>query len=369
MIKFWVGGTGTWTDTAHWSDTSGGTGGAALPATTDTAVFDANSATAGFTVTLPSTSFSTGSIDASACPYSDCVLTWPNTSSRNSLTFNGSLLMPVNFELRMPAGAAGSIILAGPSSGTPGVCSVANCTANQLRFNGLVRMDAPLQISNALNPSSVSAVTVTGGVLDTNGQNITTSSVDLAITANVSCLAGATLNHNGGTIRTGRLTIGGGIYNTSGGVVECTVDSATTGFDAVVMSAGQYIEDLRLIGTGHQKIRGPGSFGFLTRWLPDGGASPTLSFDTQSGVAPNFSVLKRLTVVGTPAARIKVEGLGGVASVDAHLASFNDCDVQSIAITGHSSPAMVCGGSDLGSTSGFAFPPAALFPLFAAGLA
>lgn len=43
--RYWVGGTGTWGNNAHWSTSSGGSGGATLPAETDDAIFDANSFT------------------------------------------------------------------------------------------------------------------------------------------------------------------------------------------------------------------------------------------------------------------------------------------------------------------------------------
>ena len=48
--KYWVGNGGNWSDTAHWSSTSGGTGGASVPSTGDTATFDANSASSGYNV-------------------------------------------------------------------------------------------------------------------------------------------------------------------------------------------------------------------------------------------------------------------------------------------------------------------------------
>lgn len=53
--KFWVGGTGTWdaTTTTHWSLTSGGAAGAAVPGATDTPTFDANSG--GGVVTMDAT--------------------------------------------------------------------------------------------------------------------------------------------------------------------------------------------------------------------------------------------------------------------------------------------------------------------------
>lgn len=44
--RFWILGTGNWGDTAHWSATSGGTGGASLPTSADNVYFDANSFTA-----------------------------------------------------------------------------------------------------------------------------------------------------------------------------------------------------------------------------------------------------------------------------------------------------------------------------------
>jgi hypothetical protein len=38
--RYWVGGSGNWTDTAHWSTTSGGAGGASAPTNTDDAFID-----------------------------------------------------------------------------------------------------------------------------------------------------------------------------------------------------------------------------------------------------------------------------------------------------------------------------------------
>ncbi|MDJ1473276.1 hypothetical protein, partial [Xanthocytophaga flava] len=37
---YWVGDGGSWNDDSHWSATSGGSGGAGVPATTNAAIFD-----------------------------------------------------------------------------------------------------------------------------------------------------------------------------------------------------------------------------------------------------------------------------------------------------------------------------------------
>jgi hypothetical protein len=54
--RYWIGGTGTWngTDTSHWSDVSGGSGGASVPTSSYNVVFDqnSNSGTSSFTVTI-----------------------------------------------------------------------------------------------------------------------------------------------------------------------------------------------------------------------------------------------------------------------------------------------------------------------------
>ena len=43
---YWVGNSGNWSDPAHWSNTSGGNGGASTPTSNDNVYFDNNSFTA-----------------------------------------------------------------------------------------------------------------------------------------------------------------------------------------------------------------------------------------------------------------------------------------------------------------------------------
>ncbi len=41
--RFWVGGSGNWNDASHWSERSGGSGGAPAPTANDNAIFDSKS--------------------------------------------------------------------------------------------------------------------------------------------------------------------------------------------------------------------------------------------------------------------------------------------------------------------------------------
>jgi len=52
--RYWVGGSGSWNSTTKWSATSGGASGASVPTSVDNAIFDINSGTAHFTVTVSS---------------------------------------------------------------------------------------------------------------------------------------------------------------------------------------------------------------------------------------------------------------------------------------------------------------------------
>lgn len=105
--RYWIGGTGSWSDTAHWAYMSGGSGGATVPTSSNDVYFDANSFSGnGQTVTLTATTYAknfdwTGvtenvtfeqngnnlDIDGSfiLCP----TLTWANTSY-HSIYFSGA---------------------------------------------------------------------------------------------------------------------------------------------------------------------------------------------------------------------------------------------------------------------------------------
>jgi hypothetical protein len=50
--RFWVGGTGSWSQTTHWSDATGGFSGCAAPTSSNAVTFDAASATAAATITV-----------------------------------------------------------------------------------------------------------------------------------------------------------------------------------------------------------------------------------------------------------------------------------------------------------------------------
>lgn len=156
--RYWVGGTGTWDNasTAFWSATSGGSGGASVPTTSDTAIFDANSGSG--TVTTSSQSASTAitvdtttltlNLGANLSTTNQFTLTRGNISL-NSYDLTCAIFASNNTNVRAIAFGTGSIKLTGSSvnvwqvnnatnfsfTGTAKVYVTANATTGSRNFN------------------------------------------------------------------------------------------------------------------------------------------------------------------------------------------------------------------------------------------
>jgi hypothetical protein len=83
--RFWIGGTGNFNDTAHWSLTSGGEGGASAPTATENAIFDANSGIGIVTVDQTSSCFN--------LDFTNSTLLEIAGSSANSMNVYGDLIL------------------------------------------------------------------------------------------------------------------------------------------------------------------------------------------------------------------------------------------------------------------------------------
>lgn len=146
--RFWVGGTGTWngSNTANWSATSGGTGGASVPTGGDVVIFDANSnngnSGASYTVTL-------AGINASA----------------TSVTFNNPSAGTLNFT--GTGNIATSTLTVGETVNATGWVGNLNVSGStSLNTNGSV-IGANINISSTLTLTGNSVTT--GSVSLTNG--------------------------------------------------------------------------------------------------------------------------------------------------------------------------------------------------------
>lgn len=77
--RFWIGGSGQWADTAHWSISSGGSGGASVPTSSDDVIVDANSGSGSLSIS--------NSVDGSA----GLVRSFDSSAYSSPITFNMSI--------------------------------------------------------------------------------------------------------------------------------------------------------------------------------------------------------------------------------------------------------------------------------------
>ncbi len=151
--RFWIGGQGNTDDTAHWSTTSGGVGGASLPTSADNVYFDANSFTdAGQTVTVNATFY--------------CLdMDWTGATNTPTLAGSGMLVM------------YGDVIFIGTITDSHTSSKFLNGANKQLTTNGmqinyqLVFSDGMYSLQDDLVVKGLGWVRL--GSITTNSHNIT----------------------------------------------------------------------------------------------------------------------------------------------------------------------------------------------------
>ncbi|MDD5152621.1 MAG: hypothetical protein PHS95_01305 [Candidatus Pacebacteria bacterium] len=211
--RYWVGGTGNWSSTAHWSTSSGGASGASVPTSTQSVAFDTNSSGASYTVTIDS-----------AAVVGD--ITWGNPSS-GIVTWGGSYPTPMSIygSLTMAPGMNitynGTITFAATSGAK-------TITSNGVAFVGNLIIGATgtatFTLQDNLNLNGSYALNYGGGTFVANGKAVNyTSSViqiggsfagssafyDLILTGNASKTAAATFGSDCTWAVTHNLTING----------------------------------------------------------------------------------------------------------------------------------------------------------------
>lgn len=162
--RFWVGGTGNWSDTARWSTSSGGAGGASVPRSHDDVVFNSASNATAYTATVNAV---TGGIRCKA-------LTIAGPASGN-LTLAGSTAIDgIHGNVTLPATGlvasySGSVTLSGSATGRTFTTN-GQALSTPITVNGV---GCGWTLGSAFSASGVT-LTVTNGTFDTGNFNVTT---------------------------------------------------------------------------------------------------------------------------------------------------------------------------------------------------
>ena len=334
---YWVGGTGNWSSTARWSTASGGAGGAAVPTSLDSVIFDSASNATAYTATVDTASrFST--------------LTVAGPASGN-LTLAGSQALIAHGNVTLPATGltrtfTGPITLSGTGSGK--VLTTNGVTlASAITVNGI---GASWALGSALNMGT-SVLTLTTGSFSVSSFNLTASAI----------------NSNFNTVRT--IDFGSGTTTLSDastpinflvGTQTLTVVAGTSqinlsGVSPDIRAGNKTYNNVTYTGISFSaNLTGGNTFNNLTFNARTSTGVTTITF---SGTTTVTGTLSR--PAGTDATRRHVfsatSATAGATLVCA-ATSLTDVDFRNITISGAAAPASGTRLGNRGGNTGITFP-------------
>ena len=339
--RYWVGGTGNWSDTARWSTSSGGASGASVPRSHDDVVFDSASNATAYTATVNSV---TGGIRMKS-------LTIAGPASGNVTLAGTTQMVGIHGNVTLPATGltrtySGSITLTGSAGG------------KTLTTNG-VALQQTISINGVdCGWSFGSAVSISGDTLA-----ITNGSIDFA-GYSFTCGGISSDNQNSRTLNfgSGTTTCSGniGFGTTETNRANLTVTSGTSQIDCSSSSptfSGNnqtfYNVAFTSTGVGATTINGANSFNNLSF---SGLTSAGLN---QIALTGNQTITGTLTFsAGTNATSrrfIRSDIIGTTRTLTVAAFSGTDVDFRDITVTGAAAPISGTRLGDVKGNSGITF--------------
>jgi fibronectin-binding autotransporter adhesin len=348
--RYWVGGTGNWSDTARWSTSSGGGSGASVPRSHDDVVFDSASNATAYTATVNAV---TGGIRMKS-------LTIAGPASGNVTLAGSTAIDGIHGNVTLPATGltrtyTGAITLSGSTTGK-------TLTTNGVALASTITVDGvecEWSLGSALNTSN-SAINVNNGGFSTNNFNYTGAGLQIT--------SGIATNSRSISLGSSTLTCNSGISFSAGIGSELSYSSNfvfNSGTSQINISGtsllgnDQTFYNVAFTSTsaGTATISGVNSFN-------------NLSFTgiTSAGLK-NISVTANQTITGTLACSagtnatmrhfVRSNILGTTRTLTCAAVSLTDVDFRDITIAGAAAPATGTRIGDCKGNSGITFTAAA----------
>jgi hypothetical protein len=340
--RYWVGGTGTWTNTAtaNWATSSGGGGGASAPTIETNVFFDAasNVGTGAFTVTLSGTNTTALVCNDLTISGLDGTLTWAGSGQQN---IYGSLSYPATSFSRS---ATGSITFRSTTTGKTITSNGQQITTSVVTFDGI---GGGWTLADAFN-NGVGGLTVTSGTFNTNGFAVTAGAISSSSLTARSIILGAstvTLASNITLFNTTNLT-----FNAGTSTFVLTDSNITTTAGSVIV-----FYNANWVGTSTANVSITGFLTFNNVQLTATSSSNAKPFQFDSNVTINGT----LSITGTtPTSRVllfsNTFGTQRTLTVNS-FTSPSDVDFRDIAIAGTAAPVSGTRLGNLGGNSGITF--------------
>lgn len=264
MAKYWVGGSGNWSQSAHWATNSGGTGNTGVPTSTDNVFFDTLSGNA------------TVNVDVIA-----------NCANLNFTGFSGTLtsaltgVININGSLNM-----GNTIKAFSANSGPTLNFVNTLTPVTLQSNGqtvgninIICTGSSVTLLDDLVGLPTSILSLSAGTFDANGKNVviggflspgfTTRTVSMGSGTWSLCYVGSPLSVSTGIPS---LTYGETVWDTTS-KTNLTVNSGTSkirlihsaGIGGLSTDIDQYTTTITVLNSSNisSAVKGPGPYNLL----------------------------------------------------------------------------------------------------------
>jgi hypothetical protein len=337
--RYWVGGTGNWSDTARWSTSSGGGSGASVPRSHDDVVFDSLSNATAYTATVNAV---TGGIRTKAL-----TIAGPLTGN---LTLAGSTaIVGIHGDVTLPATGltrtyTGDITLSSSSTGrtltTNGVT-----LASAITVNGV---GCGWTLGSALNIGTSNLI-VTNGSFDLASYNLTLG--------NISCTS-----QNATTLSLSTSSISSsGTFNFSGTGLTLNAGTSTIlndrGNSAHILNGGLgltfYNYSVTATNPSSVTVNGANTFNnFTVVGKTSAGVTP-ISFDANQTITGTLTLSAGTNA--TMRAFVRSDTIGTTRTLTCAAFSGTDADFRDITIAGAAAPVSGTRLGDCKGNSGITF--------------
>jgi hypothetical protein len=345
--RYWVGGTGNWSDTARWSTGSGGASGASVPRSHDDVVFDSLSNATAYTATVNAV---TGGIRCKA-------LTIAGPASGNVTLAGSTAIVGIHGNVTLPATGltrtyTGAITLSGSTSGltltTNGVV-----LASSIDVNGV---SSEWALGSAIDIGN-STITIINGLFDFDTYNFTASSISS------NNAHSRTLDFGSGTVALSASTpINFGTTETNAANLTVTAGTAQINCSAsspTFSGNGKIFYNVAFTSTsaGTVTINGANSFNNLSFTGITSAGLKVISVTANQTITGTFTCS-----AGTNATMrhfVRSDTLGTTRTLTCAAVSLTDVDFRDITVAGAAAPATGTRIGDCKGNSGVTFTAAA----------
>lgn len=338
--RYWVGGTGNWSDTARWSTSSGGASGASVPRSHDNVVFDSASNAIAYTATVNTV---TGGARCKALTIAGPLV--------GNVTLAGTVALFIHDNITLPATGltrtyTGAITLSGSTAGK-------TVTSNGVALISSVTIDgvgAEWSLASALDLQDSGVLAFSRGSFSTNNysvscQNISSTTLDTRVIN----LGSSTINCSGGfTLGSGDDTRANLTFSSGTSQINFTLTS-------LVVTGSQTFYNVSFTSTSITSVSLTGQNTFNN-----------LSFAGRTGagvanviLSTNQTINGTLTLSGGTSANMRTfvrsSTIGATRTLTCAAFSGTDADFRDITIAGAAAPASGTRLGDCKGNSGITF--------------